>query len=289
MGIFCEISFIVYELFLQVIGLGVSAIGGVLRFHTEMFGYLTPLMKLLPSGGFTGYDVWTIYNYTSIAMICLGIIIGSLGILGCWIGSCTRLLQIVINLVLIILIILIQVLVTVLILTTKINDDIKEPLTKNLYNHYTGDLNRTDDYTVAWNYMFVEFSCCGSENSNDFKSTIKWDRMKTDENGTTYEVEVPVTCCQLPEKYPDFGQPLDENCTTSPSTENSFYDESCYDKFGTYLRYYSVFMSASCGGSIFFEMITVFTLISMCLEIKRRRNKVKQALINNEQTSTAVA
>lgn len=57
-----------------------AAIGGVLRFHTEMLnGYLIPIVKLLPSGGFTSMDVWTLYNYTAFVMLGIGVAIGSLG------------------------------------------------------------------------------------------------------------------------------------------------------------------------------------------------------------------
>ena len=35
---------------------------------------------------------------------------------------------------------------------------------------------------------------------------------------------VPSTCCKLPGKYPDFGEPINEDCTIAPDTTNSYYD-----------------------------------------------------------------
>ena len=42
-------------------------------------GYLTPIMKVIPSGGGTGADLWTLYQYTTISFIAGGLIIVFLG------------------------------------------------------------------------------------------------------------------------------------------------------------------------------------------------------------------
>lgn len=56
--------------------------GVVIKFRTEMIdGYLTPLVKILPAGGGTGSDVWTLYNMNSIALMVFGIAVGISGIL----------------------------------------------------------------------------------------------------------------------------------------------------------------------------------------------------------------
>lgn len=59
---------------MQVLGAGLTFVGVVVKFYTELVnGYLTPMIKLLSAGGGTGADVWTLYNMTATSLIAFGV------------------------------------------------------------------------------------------------------------------------------------------------------------------------------------------------------------------------
>lgn len=268
-------------LVITVLGIGLTLLGVVVKFYTEMVnGYLTPLVKVLPAGGGTGSDVWTLYNMNSIAIIAMGIAVSISGFLGCLVATCPKQKITTVYMVLTAVLILGQLTSAALVLTMKIGDGMKDTMKIILVENYCGD-EATDAMSAAWNYAFVEFGCCGAESYTDFKLTILWDREKIDANGTAYVVTVPVTCCRLPGKYPDFGTPYNESCPTDPSAENSFYDQKCYHKLEDYLRYYGVLMGCSCIVVVIFEALSIVILVAVVMEIKRNRKKVKHALIDD--------
>lgn len=70
-----------YTFMLQkLMGIGLSAIGGVTRYNTEMMnGYLTPIVKLVSAGSGTESDLYTLYNVTTFANILLGVLVSVTG------------------------------------------------------------------------------------------------------------------------------------------------------------------------------------------------------------------
>lgn len=258
-----------------------AAVGVVVKYRTEMLnGYLTPVVKLLSSGGGTETDVWTLYNMAAIASIVCGSATVITGFLGCWVGAYTRMLPIICFMLFSTIVVCCLTTSAALILTTDIQVGMADTLRANLVNHYRGDESKTE-FSEAWNYAFVEFSCCGAMSYIDFKLAVQWDRQKTDDNGTIYTVEVPVTCCKLPGKYPDFGTPYNESCTTDPSNGNSYFSESCPGKLYDYLWYYGILLSCSCLGDAGILGIALAVVTAICVELKKKRKRVKQALVSN--------
>ena len=51
---------------------------------------------------------------------------------------------------------------------------------------------------------------------------VRWDR-ETNDSGVVITADIPVTCCNMPGDYPNYGPPYDSNCTTEPTEENSHY------------------------------------------------------------------
>lgn len=53
---------------------------------------------------------------------------------------------------------------------------------------------------------------------------VQWDRANQYIHVDNASAVIPETCCKLPGPYPNHGQPLNENCTAFPETDNSYYD-----------------------------------------------------------------
>ncbi|XP_060556870.1 tetraspanin-18-like [Ruditapes philippinarum] len=272
-----KFALVINSLIVTVLGAGLTFVGVVVKFYTELIdGYLTPIIKLLSAGGGTGADVWKLYSMTAIALITFGIAVVISGFIGCYVAASPKRKVVIAYMIFTTVMIVMQLTSAALIFTMKVEDDIKDTLKINLVTSYFGD-EAKDEYSAAWNYAMVEFSCCGAEAAGDFKLTLNWDREKTGDNGT-YIVTVPVTCCKLPGKYPDFGKPYDENCTVKPSSGNSYYQQNCYEKFEEYLQYYEILMSCSSLATVVFQCLTLTILVVISVEMKRKRNKIKQAL-----------
>ncbi|XP_045208505.2 tetraspanin-1-like isoform X2 [Mercenaria mercenaria] len=242
------------SILITVLGAGLTLVGVIIKFYTELIdGYLTPIIKLLSAGGGTGADIWTLYNMNSIALLAFGVAVIISGFFGCYVAACPKKQTVTAYMVIMTVMIMLQITSAAFILTMKVENEIKDTLKINLVNMYYGD-EAKDEYSSAWNYAMVEFSCCGAESAGDFKLAINWDHEKTGDNGT-YTVTVPVTCCKLPGKYPGFGEPNNENCTVNPTTENSYYQQG----------------------------LSLAILVAVSMEMKRKRNKIKQALVDESQ------
>ncbi|XP_052061894.1 tetraspanin-18-like [Mytilus californianus] len=114
---------------------------------------------------------------------------------------------------------------------------------------------------MAWNGLFVTFECCGvnkQSETDDFSMSI-W-------NSTRGSQIIPGYCC----KEADYLSGLllaGKECTTNPTSLNSYYGEGCYTSIEEAVEEYSsIFISASFA--VFaVEMIAVIASFCMCRQI----------------------
>ncbi|KAK3610798.1 hypothetical protein CHS0354_013316, partial [Potamilus streckersoni] len=224
--------------------------GALLKFGTEMLrGYMVPLMKALPIGHST--DAWTLFNSAAIVFMTLGSICLILGGVGCSAVLCPSRVAVLIYIVAVMVVITGEISIALLLYTTDVGDDLKSSLRDDLVAHYAGDDNQ-DEHSKAWNYIFVQFDCCGVTNYLDLKAAINWNRKKA-VNGTEYTMKTPTACCKVTGDYPGYDPPFDAYCDITPTDDNSYYMKGCYEKVKKYLFDYSLILMAGGGGMIAIE------------------------------------
>lgn len=264
---------VVISVFIAALGTGLLAVGCVLEFRTEMLtGYLTPIMKVIPTGGGTGADLWTLYQYTAISFIAGGIIIVFLGVNGCIVGTCPNQISAIVYIATMGGVVLAQLIGTGILASADIDSTLKETLKDNLLRKYAGD-TATDEYSEAWNYAFVEFDCCAIESYREFIFVVRWDR-ETNDSGVVTTVHIPITCCNMPGDYPNYGPPYDSNCTTDPTQENSHYLKGCYDRLYDYIRYYYILLISCEASPILFEIAAIVFALIVSHDLRKQKGKI---------------
>ncbi|XP_052803046.1 tetraspanin-18-like isoform X2 [Mya arenaria] len=228
-------------------------------------------MKLLGSGSGTGADVWSLYRITAISFMAFGMVLFVLGVIGCLIATCPAQKALVVHMSLTAVLAFAHVTSVALIFTMNIQAEIADTLRSNLVGHYQGE-EATDEYSVAWNYAFVEFHCCSADTYADFLVTVQWERPPVDGANTTHVI--PVTCCKLPGKWPDYGEPSDMNCTLTPTSENSYIDHPCWKELNWYLWYYGLLMAGCCVGSLALEGVGIAVAVWASMDLRSRQLKI---------------
>ncbi|WAR04555.1 hypothetical protein MAR_019924 [Mya arenaria] len=117
-----------------------------------------------------------------------------------------------------------------------------------------------------------KFHCCSADTYADFLVTVQWERPPVDGANTTHVI--PVTCCKLPGKWPDYGEPSDMNCTLTPTSENSYIDHPCWKELNWYLWYYGLLMAGCCVGSLALEGVGIAVAVWASMDLRSRQLKI---------------
>lgn len=241
-----------------IIGLVIAAFGIIVASGNNILGgYIEPAFK--NSGGSS--SVASFLTYFGIAASLLGGVILIIAFIGAC-GACCRsscLLFVYVAILGVILLVEIAITVVCIVKWDWVTSQLKGTLQKTLYDSYAG-AKATDSVSVAWNYVFVTFQCCGIYNSTDLSSAKKWNTTE----------KVPATCCKVNGTFPEQSDPLDPTCTTKPNTGNSYYHKGCYDKIlGIFLQYndYIIGIAAAIAA------LQIITLIA-AITLARVKNKI---------------
>ncbi|KAL3886866.1 hypothetical protein ACJMK2_026827 [Sinanodonta woodiana] len=241
--------------------------GALLKFGTEMLsGYMVPLMKTLPTGHST--DAWTLFNSTAIVFMTLGSICLVLGGIGCSAVLCPSRVAVLIYIVAVVVVMTGEISIALLLYTTDTGDNLKSSLRADLVAHYAGD-DSQDKQSKAWNYIFVQFDCCGVTNYLDLKAAINWNGKKT-VNGTEFTMKTPTACCKVTGVYPGYDPPSDVYCDITPTDDNSYYMKGCYEKVKKYLFDYSLIIIAGGGGMISIEIVSLVLAVVIFRSLRKK-------------------
>ncbi|XP_069119140.1 tetraspanin-7-like [Argopecten irradians] len=142
-----------------------------------------------------------------------------------------------------------------------VEDQLTGALQTTINDDY-GGADVTNSISNAWNYAFVTYQCCGIQSYTDLQSAIKWNRTGSSD-------VIPVTCCIVPGSYPDYGNPTDQTCTSTPTTVNSHAFKGCYDKIKAFLDTYANYIIGIGSAILFLELLTVISAFIL----SRRRKK----------------
>uniref|UniRef100_A0A0K2V286 Uncharacterized protein n=2 Tax=Lepeophtheirus salmonis TaxID=72036 RepID=A0A0K2V286_LEPSM len=75
--------------------------------------------------------------------------------------------------------------------------------------------------------MMAELHCCGVDNSEDFRSAVKFMQMV---NANGNKQVIPESCCKLdPNVDVAFFKPADDQCTLDPTPLNSYMKQGCFN------------------------------------------------------------
>lgn len=206
---------IIINVIFIALGLVLAAFGIVIAIGSNIFGgYIEPLFRDGTA------SVGSFFSYVAISAAVLGsliLIFAMIGVCGaCCKNSC--LLYGYAGLLTFFLLVEIAIVIVCILKWDWVTSQLKGALQTSLDDSYTGP-KATDSLSVAWNYAFVTFQCCGVSNSSDLTTAKKWNTSD----------KVPGTCCKVTGTFPDHSDPIDGNCTTLPTTDNSYYHKGCYD------------------------------------------------------------
>lgn len=87
-------------------------------------------------------------------------------------------------------------------------------LKSSIKKYYTTG-NQTDAFSLLWNHIQAQLSCCGVDDYKDFEDAINWDKNKV----------IPESCCVLSDA--STFKPKFPICTTRPDELNSYRFKGC--------------------------------------------------------------
>ncbi|XP_052062641.1 tetraspanin-1-like [Mytilus californianus] len=241
------------------IGFVIAAFGIVVATGSNIFGgYIEPLFR--DAGG--NESVGSFFLYVAISGAVLGsfiLVIASVGACG---ACCNKkcLLYSYVAAMGVILVIEIALVVVCVLKWDWVESQLKSALKLSINDQYAGS-TATDSISVAWNYAFVTFHCCGVFNSTDLSSAKKW-------NSTN---KIPSTCCIVTGSFPDQSDPTDPSCPTQPTTGNSHAHKGCYEHILDLILQYNDYIL---GISVAIATLQIFTLVA-AIVIARTRNKIR--------------
>ncbi|CAC5393158.1 TSPAN18 [Mytilus coruscus] len=246
---------------------------------------ILPLLKKVGIG--PDFDMEEIFEIVAMAIIASGVAVACVAFIG-FCGACCKWRPFLILYAVILLCVSAGEMVVVYYLIevkTEVNKTVEVTLL-GLLSTYEGNFGGI--ITMAWNGLFVTFECCGvnkQSETDDFSMSI-W-------NSTRGSQIIPGYCC----KGADYLSGLllaGKECTTNPTSLNSYYGEGCYTAIEEAIEEYSsIFISTSiavlvvemvaviASFCLFVQMVAVIASFCMCRQIsadlEHSNNKRKNA------------
>ncbi|XP_033759090.1 tetraspanin-1-like [Pecten maximus] len=244
-----------------VFGVTILSLGCILITGQNLTaGYLVALFNALPE---VSGSLGSFFSYVAATMIFVGAVMFLLGMLGC-IGACgvnPRLLYTYSGLLLTLLVGKMTGIIVCTTMDTWIDERLTDALQTTINDDY-GGAEVTNRISNAWNYAFVTYKCCGINTYSDLHSATKWNRTGSSD-------VIPVTCCVVPGSYPNYGNPSDPTCKSSPTTENSYASNGCYDKIKDFLDTYAAYIIGVGSAILFLELITIISAFLLSRQRKK--------------------
>lgn len=167
----------------------------------------------------------TVLEQLAYIFIAIGVIVMVLGFFGCCGAAQESVGCLTVYVVLVMLMILLEIGGGIYAGVAKEDFKVRlKEIAKTSLTYYK-DEKSTDALTLAWNYVFAEFECCGIDSAYDLRSS-KWWTEKPSTQGQ------PVACCILKGEKSKF-EPLDAKCPLTSYTEadkaTSNAHKGCYE------------------------------------------------------------
>ncbi|XP_076109328.1 tetraspanin-18-like [Mytilus galloprovincialis] len=251
---------IVLNITFVLLGLGLIIAGGMLREKSETVNdKVLPLLNEIGIG--PGFTMGDLLEAIAILVIIIGIIAFTLSAIGGFGACCKNRVLLIIYGVGVILIGAAEIFVLKAWtdLKKELNETIKSTLLK-LLNDYEG--NTDDILTIAWNFVFLLFDCCGvnTQSSVDDFSTSTW------ASTTRGNDVIPGWCCK--EATIDTASSLyGTNCTITPTSSNSYIETGCYTAIEKILTTYSSTFISICTIILLVEIVAVICAVVMVIQI----------------------
>ncbi|XP_021349358.1 CD63 antigen-like isoform X1 [Mizuhopecten yessoensis] len=249
----------------MVLGLAVMVPGIVMLTNIDFLsGNIEPLLDKI---SFNGINLSNIANNLPIIFIIVGASILFIATLGL-VGACCKIKTLLVLYALIVIVLaLVQVIILAFffLLRTQLDDTIKDEFLSQLQSSYTkDDLDKSDEVSSAFNYMFMQMECCGvnpvTATTNDFDLT-PW------RSGDGVSLKIPKGCCigVTEDTYSAF---VNTACTDT-ATSGTYHSDGCYDaimsSFGSTLD----MMGYICLGALLLQiLIVIFTFCLCCTYMK---------------------
>ncbi|KAK3107618.1 hypothetical protein FSP39_018414 [Pinctada imbricata] len=219
------IFLIILNILFMMLGLALLVLGIVMQVDSGIVNdNITPLLNQLSIGSLSLGDLVSGLSITFIVFGAFVLIIAAFGAFGacCQKKSCLVIYSIIVG------IFLVGKIVAVIlwfVLNDKLQSWLKDNLTSQLENNYRFDDITSHEISTAWNYMFMELSCCGVKTgtSSDFTST-PW-------QAGTPGYSTPKGCCP--------STTASNYATASNTCTATYYSTGCYDAVYDKLSTYS--------------------------------------------------
>ncbi|XP_053372901.1 tetraspanin-21-like [Mercenaria mercenaria] len=147
-----------------------------------------------------------------------------------------------------------------------VNEHLKSYLLTSLHENYRG-YNETNLFSQAWNIIMVKWHCCGVNNYTDFGRAAAW-RRRLFQDGWWFELETPLTCCNMEKKDPD-----DFACAINPTDQTSYYLQGCYSAFWTN---FDSNRGVLLAGNICLMTVQLVLIIASILLVRGTRQRAKK-------------
>ncbi|XP_021349360.1 uroplakin-1b-like [Mizuhopecten yessoensis] len=231
----------------MVLGLAVMFPG--LAMLTNIYFLSGNIEPLLDKIFFNDINPSSIANNLPIIFIIVGASILFIAALGL-VGVCCKIKTLVVlydRIALVLIVVQYIIWVFFIVLRAKLHYTIKNEFLSQLQSSYTkDDLNKSDEVSSAFNYMFMQMECCGvnpvTATTNDFDLT-PW-RI---EDGVS--LKIPKGCCigVTEDTYSAFAN---TSCTDT-ATSGTYHSDGCYDtilsKFGEIAGYICLTFFSLCS------------------------------------------
>ncbi|XP_064650557.1 tetraspanin-3-like isoform X2 [Lineus longissimus] len=212
-----------------------------------------------------GFDIQAILVENSIAFIAIGTILGAIAIFGC-VGACCGLRILLFVYGIMLCIIVAAQLLAIGIVAGRYDFYRGEAITyinKAAETEYRGT-NASDVFSLLVNCVQMNLKCCGVTNYTDWHKAKNWDRtqdyypfeLNVNTSPMPKPFEIPVACCQMKLPYPSIT-PIDVNCTSTPTTANSFYNVACFTFIEQKIKEYELYAILSTAGLILVQVLII--------------------------------
>ncbi|ELT94507.1 hypothetical protein CAPTEDRAFT_211131 [Capitella teleta] len=167
-----------------------------------------------------------------------------------------------------------QAVTTGLFATGKLDQLLKTRLTDALVGNYKGNFDLGIE-SLSMNTVQGYYGCCGVNGWMDFLNATHWNRAEGFKVGNFFhEVAsvVPYTCCRFVGKFPVDFSLVDERCPETPTSNNSFIFEGCYDKIREELLEGRTVVLWILEGSLVLEFVCVLAGIYVFRAVRKRKS-----------------
>ncbi|KAK3106884.1 hypothetical protein FSP39_002060 [Pinctada imbricata] len=237
MGLGCAgkcgmIFLIVLNVLFMLLGLALLILGILMQVNVDVIS--DEIMPLLQQLTFNGLNLGDLANGLSITFIVFGAFVLTISAFGAFGACCQKRICLVVYAIVVAIFFIGKLVAVILwfVMNDKLQSFLKSELQSQLDNNYKNADLTSHEISTAWNYLFMQLSCCGVEAVTS--STTGFENSYWKANNAASD-NIPIFCCSgvTADNYASTTNTACTQSVTSSYNTKGCYD-AVYDKLSSY-------------------------------------------------------